>query len=63
MESIHMEFGPAIEEGLREAGVQLERIRPQLDQLLRDLPATLENIRVPNISVDVQPPRVTTVVM
>jgi serine protease Do len=63
MESIHMEFGPAIEEGLHEAGVQLERIRPQLDELLRDLPARLESIRIPNISVDVQPARVTRVVM
>jgi serine protease Do len=63
MESIHMEFGPAIEEGLREAGLQLERIRPQLDRVLRDLPATLESIRVPNISVDVDAPRVRTVVM
>jgi hypothetical protein len=63
MESVHMEFGPAIEEGLHEAGIQLERIRPQLDNLLRDLPAALENIRVPNITVDVKAPRVTTVVM
>ena len=63
MESFHMEFGPALEEGLHEAGVQLERIRPQLDHLLRDLPQALENIRVPNISVDVQAPRVSTVRM
>jgi hypothetical protein len=63
MESIHMEFGPELEEGLREAGVQLQRLRPELDRVLRDLPATLEGIRVPNISVDVQPLRVTTVVM
>lgn len=63
MESFHMDFGPAIEEGLHEAGVQLERIRPQLDQLLRDLPSALENIRVPNISIDVQAPRVRTVTM
>jgi len=63
MESFHMEFGPALEEGLHEAGVQLERIRPQLDHLLRDLPQALENIRVPIISVDVQAPRVSTVRM
>ena len=63
MESVHMEFGPAIEEGLREVGIQLDRARPQLEQLLRDLPAALENIRVPNISVDLEAPRVRTVAM
>jgi hypothetical protein len=63
METFHMEFGPALEEGLHEAGVQLERIRPQLDRVLRDLPQALENIRVPNISVDIQAPRVRTVTM
>jgi predicted metalloprotease with PDZ domain len=63
MESFHMDFGPAIEEGLHEAGVQLERIRPELDHLLRDLPAALESIRVPNISIDVRAPRVRTVTM
>lgn len=63
IESIHMELGPAIEEGLHEAGVQLERIRPELDRVLRDLPDKLESIRVPNVILDVQPPRVTTVMM
>jgi predicted metalloprotease with PDZ domain len=65
MESVHMELGPAIEEGLHEAGLQLERLRPQIDNFLRDIPAALENIRLPDITVDVKPPRarVTTVVM
>ena len=63
LESIHMELGPAIEDGLHEAGVQLERIGPQLDRVLRDLPAALESIRVPNVVLDVQPPRIRTVVM
>ncbi len=63
MESVHMELGPAIEEGLHEAGMALERVRPQLDQLLRDLPAALDNIRVPNITVDVAAPRVRTAAM
>ena len=63
MESFHMELGPELEAGLHEAGVQLERIRPQLDHLLRDLPAALDNIRVPNITVDVSAPRVRTVRM
>ena len=63
MESIHMDFGPELQEGLREAGVQLERVRPQLDRVLRDLPATLESIRVPNISFDVQMPRLTRIEM
>jgi hypothetical protein len=63
MESLHMEFGPVIEEGLHEAGLQLERIRPQLEQLLRELPAALETIRVPNITVDVAAPRSRTVAM
>jgi hypothetical protein len=58
-----MELGPAIEEGLREAGVQLERVGPELDRVLRELPAALENIRIPTISVDVKAPRVTTVTM
>lgn len=57
MESVHMELGPAIEEGLHEAGMQIEHLRPQLDRLLRDLPAALESIRVPNIMVDVRAPR------
>ena len=63
MDSFHLELGPEIEAGLHEAGVQLERIRPQIDQLLRDLPAALDNIRVPNITVDVKAPRVSTVTM
>ena len=58
-----MELGPAIEEALREVGIQLDRARPQLDHLLRDLPAALESIRVPNISVDLEAPRVRTVAM
>lgn len=63
MESFHMELGPELEAGLHEAGIQLERIRPQLDHLLRDIPTALENIRVPNITVDVKAPRVSTVSM
>jgi hypothetical protein len=63
MESIHMDFGPEIEEGLHQAGVQLQRLRPEVDRMLRDLPATLESIRVPSISVDVRPPRGTRVEM
>lgn len=54
MESLHLEIGPAIEQGLREAGVELERVRPQLERLLRDLPATLQNVRVPTVTVDVK---------
>jgi hypothetical protein len=52
MGSVHLELGPQLEAGLREAGFQLERLRPQLDQVLRELPRTLENIRVPVITVD-----------
>jgi serine protease Do len=63
LESFHLEVGPAIEEGLHEAGVQLERVRPQLDRVLRDLPASLERIRVPNITLDVDAPRVRTMTM
>lgn len=63
MESFHLELGPELEAGLHEAGEQLERIRPQLDLLLRDLPAALENIRIPNVTVDVAAPRVRTVRM
>ncbi|MEO7857616.1 MAG: PDZ domain-containing protein, partial [Gemmatimonadaceae bacterium] len=63
MESIHLEIGPAIERGLLEAGAELERVRPQLEQLLRELPAALENVRLPRITVDVAPPRSRTVRM
>jgi serine protease Do len=63
MESVHMELGPAIEDALHEAGIQLERIGPQIDRLVRDLPRALQEVRVPNITVDVAAPRVRTVVM
>ena len=51
--SMHFEIGPQIERALQQAGLELERIRPQLDRLLRDLPATLESIQVPKVRVDV----------
>lgn len=63
MDSFHLEIGPAVERGLNEVGVELERIRPQLDHLMRELPAALRGIRVPNITVDVSAPRVRTLVM
>ena len=53
MTSMHFEIGPQIERALQQAGLELERIRPQLDRLLRDLPATLESIQVPKVRVDV----------
>jgi serine protease Do len=56
MENFHFEIGPQIEEGLHEAGVQLERVRPQLDRLLRDLPAALESFQMPIIRIDVDAP-------
>jgi C-terminal processing protease CtpA/Prc len=56
MDGFHFELGPQIEEGLHEAGVQLERVRPQLDRLLRDLPAALENFQMPIIRIDVDAP-------
>jgi hypothetical protein len=56
MEGFHFEIGPQIEEGLHEAGVQLERVRPQLDRLLRDLPAALESFQMPIIRIDVDAP-------
>jgi hypothetical protein len=52
-DGFHFELGPQIEDGLHEAGVQLERIRPQLDHLLRDLPAALESIQLPVIRIDI----------
>jgi predicted metalloprotease with PDZ domain len=63
MESVHMEFGPAIEEALHEAGVQLERVGPQIDRLVRELPRALQQVRVPNITVDVSAPMVRTISM
>jgi PDZ domain len=53
MSDMHFEIGPQIEAGLRQAGLELERIRPQLDRVLRDLPATLETIKLPRVQVDV----------
>ena len=63
MESVHMEFGPAIEDALREAGVELERARPQIEHLLRELPNTLQRIQLPRVRVEVEAPRVSTVTM
>jgi hypothetical protein len=56
VDGVHFELGPQIEEGLHEAGVQLERVRPQLDRLLRDLPAALESFQMPLIRIDVDAP-------
>ena len=55
-----MEFGPEIEDALREAGVQLERVGPQVERVLRDLPRALREVRVPNVSIDVDVPRIRT---
>jgi serine protease Do len=63
MESMHMEFGPAIEDALHEAGIQLERVGPEVDRLLRELPRTLREARVPNVRLDVETPRPYTVTM
>jgi serine protease Do len=60
-ETIHMEFGPAIEEALHEAGAQLERVGPQVEHLIRELPRALREARVPNVIVDVEAPRIRTV--
>jgi serine protease Do len=62
-ESIHLEFGPAIEDALHEAGIQLERVGPQVERALRELPRALRGVRVPNVSIDVAAPRVSTVTM
>jgi serine protease Do len=51
--SMHFEFGPEIEDALHEAGMQLERIQPQLDHLLRSLPQALEAIELPTIHLDI----------
>jgi hypothetical protein len=50
---LHFEIGPQIEAALREAGLQLERVRPQLERMMRDLPNTLQTIKVPTVYVDV----------
>jgi hypothetical protein len=54
LEPLHFEIGPQIEQALHEAGVRLERVRPQLERVLRDLPRTLERIQVPTIEIDVK---------
>jgi hypothetical protein len=56
VDGVHFELGPQIEDGLHEAGVQLERVRPHLDRLLRDLPAALESFQMPLIRIDVDAP-------
>ena len=63
MESFHLELGPAIERGLFEASAELERVRPHLEHLLRELPSAMEKVRLPNITVDVSAPRSRTVRM
>ncbi len=51
--NLHFEIGPQIEAALREAGLQLDRVRPQLERMLRDLPDKLENVKIPTMVVDV----------
>jgi hypothetical protein len=58
-DGVHFELGPQIEEGLHEAGLYLERVRPELDRLLRDLPAALENFQMPVIRIDIDAPATT----
>jgi serine protease Do len=53
MDGVHFELGPQIEDGLHEAGLYLERVRPELDRLLRDLPAALESFQIPTIRIDI----------
>jgi hypothetical protein len=53
MEGVHFEIGPQIEAGLRGAAIELERVRPQIDRIMMDLPRALENVRIPRIQVDV----------
>lgn len=53
LSDLHFEIGPQIEAALREAGVQLERVRPRIERLLRDLPGKLERVKVPTVYVDV----------
>jgi hypothetical protein len=53
LSDMHFEIGPQIEAALHEAGMKLERVRPQLEHLLRDLPGALQRIKVPTVYVDV----------
>jgi len=50
---LQFEIGPQIEAALREAGVQLERMRPQLERVIRELPERLENVKVPTVRLEV----------
>lgn len=52
--SIHMEIGPEIEAGLHGLGAELEHLRPQLDRFMMELPRALQEIRIPNITIDVE---------
>jgi hypothetical protein len=58
-DGVHFELGPQIEEGLHEAGLYLERVRPELDRLLRNLPAALESFQMPVIRIDIDAPATT----
>jgi hypothetical protein len=53
MRELRFDLGPQIEEALREVGAQLDRARPEIDRVLRDLPRTLERVRVPEVRVNV----------
>jgi hypothetical protein len=56
MDGVHLELGPQIEAGLRDAAIELDRVRPELDRIMLELPRQLENIRLPRIRVDVDSP-------
>lgn len=50
---LHFEIGPQIEAALRDAGAQLERMRPQLERVMRELPERLQNVKVPTVRLEV----------
>ena len=53
LRTLFFESAAELLQSLNEAGLELERIRPELDHLLHDLPAVLQNIQLPIIRVDI----------
>ena len=49
----HFEIGPQIQAALRAAGESVEKLRPEIDRVLRELPDALNRVEIPRIAVDV----------
>jgi Periplasmic protease len=50
---LHFEIGPAIQAALRAAGESVEKLRPEIDRVLRELPDALNRVEIPRVAVDI----------